>query len=216
MLLDAPLQSWGVDSRFDHRATSSFPSRSALSGILAAALGVPKNDLSALESLNALRLDVVLFKGSAGLLLSDYHTVGGGHSKAGFMPVSADRGDKTKTVVTSREYLQDSVFGAVWSGDSALIRRCEAALANPVWGVWLGRKSCAPASPLGRGVFPSFEKALEALERGNAWRGLPLKAFRLYSDAASPGESSAASMDLPVDFLNRKFRLRGISESSLE
>ena len=42
LVLDAPLQSWGVDSRFQRRGTNAHPSKSAVLGLLAAALGIDK------------------------------------------------------------------------------------------------------------------------------------------------------------------------------
>ena len=42
-VLDSPLQSWGVDSRYQQRDTAAFPTKSGLLGLLAAALGIDKN-----------------------------------------------------------------------------------------------------------------------------------------------------------------------------
>jgi CRISPR system Cascade subunit CasD len=172
--------------------------------------------LARLEELNSLRLSVILFEARAGSLWTDYHTVGGGHERHGFMPVSANRVDKSKTVVTHRKYLHDARFGAIWSGDAKLIASCEKALDNPVWGLWLGRKACIPASPLSRKSFASFEEALDALRKAELWRGREeLKPLRAYSDADSFEDSSDSLMDLPVDFGRRLFKTRKIKEVAL-
>jgi len=54
-------------------------------------------------------------------------------------------------------------------GPSALLEEIAAALRNPRWGVWLGRKCCIPASPLLAAVSPN---------RGDAWRELLRRAGR--------------------------------------
>lgn len=41
------------------------------------------------------------------------------------------------------------------------------ALENPVWGIWLGRKTCIPAAPVFIGVFTSEQEALEQLLGGS-------------------------------------------------
>ena len=50
--LAAPLQAWGTDSKFETRRTNQEPSKSGVIGMLAAALGLPRDaDLSALAAL---------------------------------------------------------------------------------------------------------------------------------------------------------------------
>ena len=39
--LEAPLQSWGADSKFGRRDTLNFPTKSGVTGLLLCALGVP-------------------------------------------------------------------------------------------------------------------------------------------------------------------------------
>ncbi|MFI0242839.1 type I-E CRISPR-associated protein Cas5/CasD [Streptomyces sp. NPDC016845] len=73
--LAAPLQSWGVASRFSHRDTHPRPTKSAVLGLCAAALGrdrtEPVDDLAALTF--GVRAD------HPGTPVRDYHTVGAGH-----------------------------------------------------------------------------------------------------------------------------------------
>ena len=49
---------------------------------------------------------------------------------------------------TYRHYLLDARFGVLIEGPAALLEEIAAALRNPKWGVWLGRKCCLPASPV--------------------------------------------------------------------
>jgi CRISPR system Cascade subunit CasD len=62
LLLDAPLQSWGFASRFQRRTTGLHPTKSAITGLLAAALGVDKHssgERDAIAALAQLRLTAV-------------------------------------------------------------------------------------------------------------------------------------------------------------
>ena len=67
----APLQAWGTDSKFDIRRTDREPSKSGVTGLLAAALGRRRDaDLSDLCSLRfGVRTD------REGRLIRDFHTV---------------------------------------------------------------------------------------------------------------------------------------------
>ena len=42
--LAAPLQSWGIDSKFDIRRTGREPSKSGVIGLICAALGIKRDD----------------------------------------------------------------------------------------------------------------------------------------------------------------------------
>ena len=53
--LAAPMQSWGIDSKFDTRKTNREPTKSGVIGLLAAALGLRRDADQALERLNRLR-----------------------------------------------------------------------------------------------------------------------------------------------------------------
>ncbi|MGI8435512.1 MAG: type I-E CRISPR-associated protein Cas5/CasD [Chthoniobacterales bacterium] len=161
-MLDAPMQSWGTSSRFQRRGTDPVPSKSGVLGLVAAALGIDKDapdEPERLAPLAALGFSVHRFpRLRAGqplpiLRLTDYHTVGGGYhgDTDRWARLSIPRkasGGPFGTVLTQREYLTDAVFAAVLQGPRGLLENIEAALRDPVWGVWLGRKSCVPATPV--------------------------------------------------------------------
>ena len=69
LYFDAPLLSFGGECKFDRRETLSFPSRSAVTGLVAAALGVARDDRPALARLAQLRLESVAFREKMGVLL---------------------------------------------------------------------------------------------------------------------------------------------------
>ncbi|WP_424642602.1 type I-E CRISPR-associated protein Cas5/CasD [Embleya sp. AB8] len=74
--LAGPLQSWGLASHFSRRDTHSRPTKSAVIGMCAAALGRSRTDASALVDLAALRFGVRA--DHPGTPVRDYHTVGAG------------------------------------------------------------------------------------------------------------------------------------------
>ena len=129
MRLAGPLQSWGTDSLFTVRRTGNHPSKSGVTGLVAAAFGIPRDgDLSRISALRyGVRTD------SPGQLLCDYHTAAG-----------PDGG-----YVTHRYYLQDAVFVAgLESEDRGFLEEISYAVMHPVYPLFLGRKSCPPTLPL--------------------------------------------------------------------
>ncbi|MBQ1061987.1 MULTISPECIES: type I-E CRISPR-associated protein Cas5/CasD [Micromonospora] len=140
LCLDAPMQSWGSKSRGSIRDTGREPSKSGVIGLVAAALGVSRDDTDAVAELSQLRMGTRVDR--EGILERDYHvtlnvptTTGGGH----------------RTALSHRYYLADAVFLVVLEGDGdAPLDRIEAALRAPVWPLFLGRRAFPPARPLMR------------------------------------------------------------------
>ncbi|WP_431905499.1 type I-E CRISPR-associated protein Cas5/CasD [Micromonospora carbonacea] len=137
LCLDAPLQSWGTRSRGSIRDTGREPTKSGVVGLLAAALGVPRDDTAALAPLGGLRMGVRVDR--EGILERDYHvtqnvptTTGGGH----------------RTTLSQRYYLAGAVFLVALEGDDSLLDRVAAAVRAPVWPIFLGRRAFPPARPL--------------------------------------------------------------------
>lgn len=173
--LDAPMMSWGVSSRFQYRETGAFPTKSALIGLLAAAAGIDKHQADEAEKLaplTALKLTVVKIPkpNIPTSRLTDFHTVGGGYDKKASLreklsiPKKAT-GAPFGTVITRRSYLTDSAFVALFEGESAVLEPLKSALLDPVWGVWFGRKTCLPATPLTPTIANSPQGALDALSQ---------------------------------------------------
>lgn len=129
--LSGPLQSWGSDSLYDDRETDYFPTKSGVTGMLAAALGLQRGD--SLEELNCLKFGVrVDFQGT---YLNDYQIT--------------NMGEKWKLNVSHRGYLSDALFLAgVCTHDLQVLEKLEAALKHPKFVLYLGRKSCPPTQPV--------------------------------------------------------------------
>ncbi|MGG2460585.1 type I-E CRISPR-associated protein Cas5/CasD [Streptomyces sp. RGM 3693] len=144
--LAGPLQSWGERSAFTpERDTAPFPTRSALIGMFAAAEGIARHDTAALQRYAALEFTVRIDRPGARLV--DYHTVGGGQPKEKTAATSGGN-HKGAAVVTRRHYLADAVFVVAVSGPDGDIARLAAALHQPHWAPYLGRRSCVPDEPL--------------------------------------------------------------------
>ncbi|NLO07691.1 MAG: type I-E CRISPR-associated protein Cas5/CasD, partial [candidate division WS1 bacterium] len=58
MRLEGPMQSWGTQSRFTVRDTGREPSKSAVIGLLCAALGVDRDEDDRLADLATMRMAV--------------------------------------------------------------------------------------------------------------------------------------------------------------
>jgi CRISPR system Cascade subunit CasD len=146
------------------------------------------------------------------LLLEDFHTVGGGYDRND--PVDKFRiarkasGGVSTTIITRRFYLEQARFIAVLEGSPAVLKKAAAALENPVWGVWFGRKCCLPAAPLLPTMAPSPREALDAL--------LEKTGSRLVGEARieQGGDGSWHQPDQPVSFGRREFLSRPVSRES--
>ena len=200
--LEGPLQSWGIRSRWDVRDTSTEPTKSGVVGLLGCALGYGVGD----ERLRT-ELDAGLTFGvrveNAGRVVRDYHTVtdflptakgsfkhGGGTGSSLQRLLESDEAEPA-TIVSQRFYLEDAAFlVALREADShpGLVHRCAAALQDPVWPIYLGRKACVPTRPVFDAVsdlYPSLEEALRAypwswLSAANKLRSFPVHALHGY------------------------------------
>jgi CRISPR system Cascade subunit CasD len=219
LYLRAPLQSWGASAKFGERTTLAFPTRSAIIGMLAAAAGIDRSDDAWLDAVKDLSMRCLVF--APGQRLVDYHTVGGGYStknswsKRHMSPKA--NGDTPDPVVTKREYLQDAVFGVILAGEqTALLDSLAEAIQNPVWGVWLGRKSCIPTEPLFAGLFDSDAEAEAALiARANARRtDLPETRIQKIVLEVPVEEGEEVWHDIPLSFATRTYAARSIRQDT--
>ncbi len=155
--LYGPLASWGVIAVGQERGSDTQPSKSAMIGLLAAALGIRRDEEARLAAL-AVGYGFAVRVESAGVLLRDYHTAQ--------VPSASDmkkRPHRTRrdelliprndlnTVLSSREYRCDALYTvAMWALPDAphSLAALAAALMKPQFMLYLGRKSCPLALPV--------------------------------------------------------------------
>ena len=186
--LAGPMQSWGTDSKFDVRRTQREPSKSGVIGLIAAALGIPRQDQEILHTLASLRFGIRVDR--EGTMIRDYHTAHPG---------------KGSPYVTHRYYLSDAIFVAgLESKDEELLNKIGKALQAPAFPLYLGRRSCPPT---GRVFLEVSPKPLEEPLRENA----PDTSTRLVLDAKK-GEQGGLIRDVPLSFdpTHRKYEFRRV------
>lgn len=219
--LDGPMQAWGTHTYEAFRPSSLFPTRSGLLGLIAACLGLEREDLHGLERQAASIEFTVRVDRSAPRLeradsdrtawpdpekpaikLRDFHTVLDARNVAG-SPI------KTYPVVSRREYLYDAAFtvaagehpGAAVSLINGHRRRASpAAFYTPV----LGRRSC----PLARPLFASWQEGPDAKAALDA---VPPSGGLNYAEGE--GLTSPRLMhirDVPVHGRHRRFATRRV------
>jgi len=217
--LVGPMQSWGSTSRFTERDTGLEPSKSGVVGILCAALGKPREERPegagrwpSLAELTRLRMGVRI--DSPGNVGVDFQTAGGGRLGSRPYGVAKADGSKPESVMSWRYFLQDAAFlVGLESEDEALLERLHAALCNPVWPLYLGRKSYVPSLPI---FLP------DGLQEGDLESVLaeypPLASFggervRVVVDQAEA--SGEVRTDVPLDFARRLFGIRYVRSYSI-
>lgn len=189
--LAGPMQAWGADSRFDIRKTNREPTKSGVIGLLAAALGLRRDE--PLDALAALRMGVRVDR--EGVLLRDFHMAHG--AKSSYM--------------TQRYYLCDALFlVGVFSEDEALMRRLEEAVRHPAFPLFLGRRSCPPEGRVCLGLrAATLEDALKSEPSLNA-RGTSEQVRIVLEDPTG----TARLRDVPISFspFNRQYGYRAARE----
>lgn len=186
--LYGPLASWGEIAVGENRHSAVHPSRSALLGLLGAALGVERADEAGQQALtNGYRFGIKLE--ATGSPLRDYHTiqVGVPPRKSQFRSRRQElAADKVETILSTREYRCDSlVIVAVQALPDAPadLAQLSQALRQPHFPLYLGRKSCPLSVPLlpqqltaeslrealDAAAFPSLLALLKESEFDTAW-----------------------------------------------
>ncbi len=145
--LQGPMMSYADTGFGQLREQGTAPSRSAVIGIIAAGMGIERGDRALLDLHQGLRIHTAC--ALPGAVLTDYHTV----LTTGYQGYDETQlrreGAKGNPTLTWRSYHLDAHFTAlVESNDEALIAKCHAALLDPVFIGYLGRRSCVPTIPL--------------------------------------------------------------------
>lgn len=206
LCLAGPMQSWGVQSRFSIRETGLEPSKSGIIGLLCAALGRPRT--APLDDLAAMQMGVRVDR--EGRLTYDFHTAQNLLKAAGGIK---------DTEPSRRYYLADARFlVALQSEDYTLLATLHNALADPVWPIYLGRKSFVPSLPvwLPDGLLAEGEM-LDCLKHYprlvEARRNEKEDKLRVVLEDQNGSE---VRPDQPISFAKRQFALRQVRTTFIE
>ena len=220
--LQGAMQAWGGHTYEDYRPSQIFPTRSAIVGLLAACLGIEREDIKALKALNesfqfnmTVRVDkrkqaqqhkqtvskepkyVAMQK------ITDFHTVQ--HAR------KVDGKPRPEAIVSRREYLCDAEFTLALSFiDETFysLEKIKQAIKKPVYTPFLGRRSCPIHRPLFEAVVKA-ENAIEALNTVEPCQGT------LYSEVELVGSTAMMVRDQPLfnsqvrQFNNRRLYILG-------
>lgn len=222
--LEGPLQAWGHDSRFGRRDTLDFPTKSGVLGLLCCALGAGGEQREWLARLADLDLQLLAYTPADKLgkatprlpLLRDFHMVGSGYDDGdpwqSLLIPKTSEGKKAVgggTKMTYRYYLQDMAFAVALQVPADEADSLAAALQNPVWDVYLGRKACVPTELIYQGVFATAGDALAAAANLAAQKG------RAPSFAVRQGEHDGEVItlnDVPLQFgQHKRYRDRRVT-----
>ncbi len=222
--LEGPLQAWGEDSKWSMRNTRLEPTKSGVIGLLAACMGWGAAD-DALIGQASQVLSIGVRADKPGTLLRDYHTIVGGVVSAEGKVKINQKSKLPETVISLRDYLADACFLVAVRGPADLIDQLHAALLNPAWPPFLGRKSCVPAAP----VFPAHPglacrlgdvSLIEALSSlpwlpGEDAPASVRAVVELEAGQLPEGSFRQRRHDMPLSLAGRRFGFRYVYEMEL-
>ncbi len=220
MRLKAPMQSWGVSSRFSRRDTAKEPTKSGVIGLLCAALGISRDEANLtnerFQKLVNLQMGVRVLQ--EGILQKDYHT-------AHDVLRAVGKGKPKPTELSDRWFLSDGDFVvALQSEDTELISELQDALEAPKWQIFLGRKAFVPTLPIyfKGGAFIASVSLLDLLkgekideflashmpDADSENRPMEQQSQRIIIESEFGNETI---QDVPIDFAKRQFTLRRVT-----
>jgi CRISPR system Cascade subunit CasD len=195
----SPMMSWGDHSRFTIRDTRREPTKSAVIGLLCAALGRPRWE--SVQDLAALKMGVRV--NQEGVVQCDYHTV---------MDSIKSSGSKGDTVLSYRYYVADADYlVGLESDDRALLETLDAALESPVWQLYFGRKSFVPSCPI------QVKDGIQAGALESVLKSFPYRSHNLKNKnprlryVLEVSESLDMRRDVPIDWQRRLFGSRCVN-----
>lgn len=205
--LEGPLQAWGESAKWDFRDSSTMPTKSGIVGLIGCAMGAERGSEVLVELAQA--ITVAVRADRSGVKFVDFQTVQGD-------PLMAATGKpKTtgNTILSPHAYLQDASFTVFIETTDAWRERIAAALENPKWCMYLGRKNCVPSRP----ILPHVE---EFADMGDALEHYPAaeRADASMTYEWEMPDSTAASLLRPDELVgaNRRFGLRRVWRGSVK
>lgn len=200
--LEGALQSWGEQSKWDFRDSAALPTKSGVVGLLGCALGLERGDPALAELSEAITLAIRADR--SGSRTVDFQTVTG----SPLLNAMGKQKSTGNTIISQRAYLQDACFTVFLETDGTWRTRIAAALRDPKWPLYLGRKSCVPSRPVYEAESADYTSLEDAVRRyPPAERADKAMSYEL------EGETSALSSHLRPDRRtdgNRGFALRRV------
>ncbi|NNH72319.1 type I-E CRISPR-associated protein Cas5/CasD [Nocardia uniformis] len=192
--LAAPLQSWGVSSRFARRETQQYPSKSGIIGLISSAKGRRRTDPIE-DTLRDLRFGVRIDQ--PGRLIRDFQ-------------VALSLDGRTQYPLSQRYYLADAKFVAGIEGETSLLEGIRDTLVRPEFPLYLGRRSCPVTESL---VLDQIrdEPLPQALKDPTTWQAatwyrkkqptvVHLPIFRDHAEDDTVDALTEQVRDVPLDF----------------
>lgn len=227
--LEAPLQSWGADSRFGRRDSLDFPTKSGVLGLLCSARGAGGEERDWLAAWADLDMQVLAYVPTDRQgqplprqpLLRDFQMVGSGYDDQdpwqNLLIPKTSEGKKPNgagTKMTYRYYLQDMAYAVALQAPANMVEEAISALKAPVWDLYLGRKNCVPTEFVYQGCFADAEQSLQA---GQVLAAEKQRVFALrVLQGEHPGEVLSLN-DVPLQFgEHKKYRDRRVTVQNRE
>ena len=217
---EAPLQSWGFDSKFGRRDTLNFPTFSGVLGLICCAMGRSGGQDEFLADFSDMDMSVIAYTKSTlnkNLFLRDFHMVGSGYDvrdewQSLLIPKKSDGKRSSGTSgskLTYRYYLQNMAFAVALEVPSTYADEVADAVKSPVWDLYLGRKCCVPTELIFQGQFHNDAEAFAKAEELAVVKKLT-KDFRVLK-GEHEGEVRTLN-DIPIRFgQNKIYRDRRVT-----
>ncbi|MCB1397906.1 MAG: type I-E CRISPR-associated protein Cas5/CasD [Rhodobacteraceae bacterium] len=218
--LSATVAAMGDLAGHERRGSLAWPGRSAVLGLVGAALGLKRGD--DFSALDALEMGVAVF--DDGVPLRDYHTVQTVPSAAVKAPNSRPQalraaGLRLNTTITLRDYRVGVLYGvALWGQDLGHddLEPLKQALNAPRFTLYLGRKSCPLSAPPGAAIH-SGDTPEDALRHLVLPPWAAHKVARSFVTTAAPGDTHVETRhDAPRDRAKWHFAPRQVAYRRVE
>ncbi len=214
-LLSAPIASFGGYAGHERRGSETIPMRSAVLGLVGAAVGIDRADAETQASLRTYSVAVQAFQRSRAL--QDYHTVQTIPTAKAKRPASRSHafrcaGNDVNTIVTIRGYRCDVLVGAaLWGNGRWTFDELASHLRRPKFPLYVGRKSCPLANPLNPKVVTvqGPAEALACIEipewlHSKEWSEQDRMQHLVHSDAVDSIDAPPSNEQVPGEPLDRQ------------
>ena len=209
------MASFGSYAGHERRGSELVPMRSAILGLVGAALGIDRKNAESQVDLRTYSVAVQPFQRSKPL--RDYHTIQTVPTAKAKRPATRrhaleNAGRDINTVITFRDYQCDVLIGVVlWGQGRWPLDDLVNHLRRPKFPLYLGRKSCPLASPLNANVVKAKDPvdAMTHIEipkwlRSTKWSEQDRMQHPVYSDPVDDLDNPPLSEQVPGEPLDRQ------------